>query len=40
MAKDNYTSREWCKSVTCLLYNPNKKDPYNIAYYRPIALMN
>jgi hypothetical protein len=40
MAKHNHTPREWCKSATCLLYKPNKKDPHNIAYYRPIALMN
>jgi len=26
--------------ATSLLYKPNKKDPHNIAYYRPIALMN
>ena len=40
MAKHNCTPREWCKSATCLLYKPNKTDPHNIAYYRPIALMN
>ena len=40
MVKHNYTTREWCKSATCLLFKPNKKDPHNIAYYRPIALMN
>ncbi len=40
MAKHNYTPEEWCRSATCLLYKPNKKDPHNIAYYRPIALMN
>jgi hypothetical protein len=40
MAKHNYTSREWCKSATCLLYKPNKEDPHNIAYCRLIALMN
>jgi len=40
MAKHNYTPRDWCKSATCLLYKPSKKDPHNIAYYRPIALMN
>jgi hypothetical protein len=40
MAKHDYTPREWCKSATCLLYKPNKKDPHNRAYYRPIALMN
>ena len=31
MAKHSYTPREWCKSATCLLYKPNKKDPHNIA---------
>ena len=40
MAKHDYTPREWCKSATCLLYKPNKKDPHDIAYYRPIALMH
>ena len=40
MAKHNYTPREWCKSATCILYKPNKKDPHNIAYYRPIDLTN
>jgi hypothetical protein len=40
MAKHNYTPIAWCRSATCLLYKPNKKDPHNIAYYRPIALMN
>jgi hypothetical protein len=40
MAKHNYTPKEWCRSATYLLYKPNKKDPHNIAYYRPIALMN
>jgi len=40
MAKHNHTPREWYKSVTCLLYKPNKKDPHNAAYYSPIALMN
>jgi hypothetical protein len=40
MAKHIYTPRELFKSATCLLYKPNKKDPHNIAYYRPIALIN
>jgi hypothetical protein len=40
MAKYNYTPKEWCRSATCLLYKPNKKDPHNIANYRPIELMN
>jgi hypothetical protein len=40
MAKHNYTPKEWCRSTTCLLYKTNKKDPHNIAYYRPMALMN
>jgi hypothetical protein len=40
MAKHNYTPREWCKSATCLLYKPNKKEPQNIACYRSIALMD
>ncbi len=40
MAKHSYTQGEWCKSSICLLYKPNKKDPHNIVYYRPIALMN
>ena len=40
MAKHNYTPKEWCRSATCLLYSLNKKDPHNIALYRPIALMN
>jgi hypothetical protein len=40
MTKHNYTPREWCKSATCLLYKPNKKDTHDIACYRPIALMN
>ena len=35
-----YTPRAWCKSVTCLIYKPNKKDPKDPACYRPIALMN
>jgi hypothetical protein len=40
MAKYNYTPKEWCRTVTCLLYKPNKKDPHNIANYPPIALVN
>ena len=40
MAKYNYTPKEWCRSATCLSYTPNKKDPQNIAYYRPIAIIN
>ena len=40
MAQHNYTPKAWCRSATCLLYKPNKKDPHNIAYYRSIALMN
>jgi hypothetical protein len=40
MAKHIYTPKEWCRSATFLLYKPNKKYPHNIAYYRPIALMN
>jgi hypothetical protein len=40
MAKHNYTPKGWCRSATCLPYKPNKKDPHNIAYYRPIPLMN
>jgi hypothetical protein len=40
MEKYNYTPKKWFRSATCLLYKPNKKDPHNIAYYRPIALMN
>jgi hypothetical protein len=40
MAKHNYTPRQWCKNATCLIYKPNKKKSHNIAYYRPIALMN
>jgi len=40
MAKHSYTPREWCKDVYCLLYKPIKKNPRNIAYFRPIALMN
>jgi hypothetical protein len=40
MARRSYTPKEWCKSATCLLYKPNKKDPHNITYYKPIAIMN
>jgi len=40
MAKYNYTPKKWCKSATCLLNKPIKNDPHNIAYYRPIAVMN
>ena len=40
MAENHYTPTAWCRSATCLIYKPNKKDPHNPACYRPIALMN
>jgi hypothetical protein len=40
MAKYSYTPEEWCRSATCRLYKPNKKDPSNIDNYRQIALTN
>ena len=40
MLQYNYTPKEWCRSATCLLYKPNKKDPRNIYNYPSIALMN
>jgi len=40
MAKYNCTPKKLCRSATCLLYKPNKKDPHNIAYCRLIALVN
>jgi hypothetical protein len=40
MARYSYTPKKWCTSATILIYKPNKKDPRNLAKYRPIALMN
>ena len=40
MARTEYTPTDWCTSATCLIYKPNKPDPTNPAFYRPIALMN
>jgi len=40
MAKYSYTPKKLRRSATSLLYKPNKKDPHNIANYRPTALMN
>ena len=40
MAKQSYTFKKWCISVTKQIYKPNKTDPHNPTIYRAIALMN
>jgi hypothetical protein len=40
IAKHNYTPQKWCTRATKLIYKPQKTDPHNPSYYRPIALMN